>query len=258
MRRFAIGDIHGCAKALRTVVQAIDPAPADELVFLGDYIDRGSDSRDTVSQIIELQSHCRVVAIQGNHELMMLAIINRGFDDAVWLASGGRATVTSYGGSVSKIPDTHLQFFHTLRPYYETAREIFVHAGYHPMLEMHQQDDATLFWNHLPGLLPRPHVSGKRVYVGHTPQPSGDVLDIGHLVCLDTYCFGGGYLSALNLDTGQVIQADVHGHLRRDRTAALVALYQRCRKLLRTRRRVREFDTSREQTAAEKSPRHPA
>lgn len=236
MRRFAIGDIHGCAKALRTVLQAIDPQPSDELIFLGDYIDRGSDSRDAVGQIIEAQSRCRVTAIQGNHELMLLAIIDQGFDDTVWLASGGRTTVTSYGGSLSKIPDQHLQFFRSLRPYYETSQEIFVHAGYHPQLAMNEQEQATLFWNHLPALLPRPHISGKRVFVGHTPQASGNVLNLGHLVCLDTYCFAGGFLSAFNIDTGEIIQADVHGHLRRDRVTGLLALYRR---LVRARQRNR-------------------
>ena len=59
MRRFAIGDIHGCSKALRTLLEVIDPQPEDELIFLGDYIDRGSDSRGVVDQIIELKKRCR-------------------------------------------------------------------------------------------------------------------------------------------------------------------------------------------------------
>ena len=70
MRRFAIGDIHGCAKALRSVIEAIDPQPEDEIVFLGDYVDRGPDSRDAVDQIIDLQTRTQVVALRGNHEIM--------------------------------------------------------------------------------------------------------------------------------------------------------------------------------------------
>lgn len=221
MRRFVIGDIHGCAKALRTVIEKIDPTPADEIVFLGDYIDRGIDSRNVVDQVIELQSRCNVVSLCGNHELMLLAITGRSIDDALWLASGGRATVTSYGGRLAKIPDTHLEFFSRLRPYYESQDTICVHAGYDPELAMSRQEDAVIHWNHLPATLPAPHLSGKRVVIGHTPQPFGNVLDGGHVVCIDTYCFGGGYLTALDLDTDRVVQADHHGHLRRESALVL-------------------------------------
>ncbi|WP_246112532.1 hypothetical protein [Allorhodopirellula solitaria] len=62
---------------------------------------------------------------------------------------------------------------------------------------------------------PIAHTSGKRVYVGHTPQPRGEVLWRPHLVGVDTYCFGGGYLSAVDLETGATTQADRHGHIRR-------------------------------------------
>lgn len=215
MRRFVIGDIHGCAKALRTLIETIAPQPDDELVFLGDYVDRGPDSRNVVDQVIELQDQCRVVALRGNHEIMLMGVALGGLDDSVWLANGGNATVSSYNGNLSKIPARHLAFFQELAPYYELIDTIFVHAGYNHLLAMHQQDDATTYWNHLSNPLPLPHQSGKRVFLGHTPQGSGNVLDAGHVVCVDTYCFGGGYLTALEVDSGEVIQADYHGHLRR-------------------------------------------
>ena len=215
MRRFAIGDIHGCAKALRTLVESINPQPNDELVFLGDYVDRGPDSRDVVDQILALQERCRVVALRGNHEIMLLGVALSGLDDSVWLCNGGRATVTSYGGCLSKIPAHHLAFFQDLAPYYESPETIFVHAGYQHHLAMHEQPEATTYWNHLSTPLPLPHESGKRVFVGHTPQSSGEILDAGHVVCVDTCCFGGGFLSAYEIGTNEVTQADIHGHLRR-------------------------------------------
>lgn len=215
MRRFAIGDIHGCSKALRTLIETIDPQPEDELVFLGDYVDRGPDSRDVVDQIIALKDRCRVVPLRGNHEIMLIAVALRGMDGEAWLENGGQATVASYGGSFHKIPQQHIDFFENLVSYYETDDAIFVHAGYCHLLEMHEQDDATLYWKHLPFPLPLKHKSGKRVFVGHTPQPAGTILERDHLVCVDTYCFGGGYLTAYDLDTRDVIQVDAHGFLRR-------------------------------------------
>lgn len=215
MRRFAIGDIHGCAKALRSLLETISPESDDELVFVGDYVDRGPDSRDVIDQIIALSSRCKVVSLRGNHELMLQGVVMGGLDDRVWLANGGQATVSSYGGSLSKIPSDHVNFFRNLRPFYETDTEIFVHAGYRPDCGLHATDEMTIYWAHLPLPLPAPHFSGKRVIVGHTPQPEGRVLDAGHLVCIDTYCFGGGCLTALELKTGQTLQTDRHGHVRR-------------------------------------------
>ena len=130
MRRFAIGDIHGCSKALRTLLEVIDPQPEDELIFLGDYIDRGSDSRDVVDQIIALKKRCRVVTLRGNHEIMLVAVALKGMDETVWLENGGQATVASYGGTISRIPPEHMNFYRSLKSYYETDDAIFVHAGY--------------------------------------------------------------------------------------------------------------------------------
>ena len=180
-----------------------------------DYVDRGPDSRNVVDQILDLQDRTQIVTLRGNHEIMLMGVALGGLDSKVWLANGGKATVSSYGGCLSKIPPHHLTFYQELAPYYETSDTIFVHAGYHHLLAMHQQDEATTYWTHLSHPLPLPHQSGKRVIVGHTPQGSGKVLDAGHVVCVDTYCFGGGFLTAYEVGSGEVIQADYHGHLRR-------------------------------------------
>lgn len=253
MRRFVIGDIHGCAKALRTLIETIDPGSEDELVFLGDYIDRGPDSRDVVQQVLDLRHQCHVVPLRGNHEIMLLGVALSGLDDTVWLENGGIATVSSYGGSLAKIPAEHLEFFQRLESYYETGDAIFVHAGYHHQKEMHEQDSATTYWNHLPNPLPPPHKSGKRVFVGHTPQPSGYVLDGGHLVCVDTYCFGGGYLTAFETQTCEMIQADRHGHLRRAPLQVLAGRFQRAARLMSRLYRRRSQEASPRDTSADLS-----
>lgn len=238
MRRFVIGDIHGCGKALRTLLEEIAPTQDDELVFLGDYIDRGPDSRNVVDQLLELKTRTRLVALRGNHEIMLLGVTLGGLNPSVWLSSGGRATLTSYGGSLEKIPDAHLEFFQSLHNFYETDEAIFVHAGYDPQTPMPLQQDAACFWEHLPSPPlppPAPHLSGKRVFVGHTPQAHGSVLNLGHLVCVDTYCFGGGYLTAMDVVSDELIQVDRHGHQRRHQEFPLTSLLRRLRDRLSER-----------------------
>jgi serine/threonine protein phosphatase 1 len=74
-RLLAIGDIHGCATALRTLIAAIDPRPEDTIVLLSDVIDWGPDSRDCVRQVIDLSGRCRLVLVRGNHEEMLFAAL---------------------------------------------------------------------------------------------------------------------------------------------------------------------------------------
>ena len=168
MRRFVIGDVHGCAKALRTLIEKIAPCQDDELIFLGDYVDRGPDSRGVIDEILKLQQQCKVIALRGNHEIMLWGVAFGGLEQEIWLDAGGRATVASYGGSLKKIPDSHREFLKSLLPFYETNDAIFVHACYDARLPMDRQPDELRYWTHL-NSIPPPHFSGKRVYVGHTP-----------------------------------------------------------------------------------------
>ena len=222
-RTIAIGDVHGCSKALRSIVEAIAPEREDTLVLLGDYIDRGPDARGVIEILVDLQQSCNLVPLRGNHEIMLSSILRQGVATEHWLQSGGQATLASYGGRLARIPDQHLEFFAKLLPFYETEKTIFVHASYDPLREMKDQDEQMLFWNHLLPAPPPPHCSGKKVIVGHTPQGSGMPLDLSHLVCLDTYCFGGLWLSALDLDSRELWQTSYHGHLRRRPLQALLA-----------------------------------
>ncbi|EMI44775.1 metallophosphoesterase family protein [Rhodopirellula sp. SWK7] len=215
MARFVIGDVHGCGKALRSLLTALSLGSEDEVILVGDYVDRGPNSRDVIEQLIQLSQTCRVIALRGNHEVMLQGVVMSDLNDETWMRSGGKATVTSYGGSATKIPSSHLDFFRDLHRFHETDTEIFVHAMYNPLQNIADQNDELTYWAHLPNPVPMPHVSGKRVYLGHTPQPSGEILCHAHLVGVDTYCFGGGYLTAVNLETHSVTQADRHGHVRR-------------------------------------------
>ncbi len=225
-RTIAIGDIHGCSKALRALLEAIAPARDDTIVLLGDYIDRGPDSRGVIDQLVELRTSCNLVSLRGNHEVMLLGVRLLGLPPEHWFQCGGQATLTSYGGRLDRIPDSHLDFLCSLLPYHETDQAIFVHAGYVPSLLLNEHPEQTLYWDHLPEVPPVPHVSGKTVYVGHTPQGSGQPLDVGHLVCLDTYCFGGLWLTAMDLHSREIWQSSYHGHMRRRPWKRLAQLYR--------------------------------
>jgi serine/threonine protein phosphatase 1 len=124
-RTIAIGDIHGCSAALAALIQAIDPMPLDTLVFLGDYIDRGPDSRGVLAQVIALGERCSVVPLLGNHEEMLLAAMEGQSELRYWLSFGGMAALASYdaGGGLGiapvtlriLIPTKHLQFIKKCR-----------------------------------------------------------------------------------------------------------------------------------------------
>lgn len=213
-RTIAIGDIHGCSEALRALVAAIDPQPADTIVTLGDYIDRGPDSRGVIDQILALEKRCRVVPLLGNHELMLLDALQNPYAVGPWRDCGGDATLASYS-SLPKVPDSHLDFIRRCRRYHETDSHFFIHANYQYDVPLDEQPDYLVFWEHLIFSKPRPHENGKIAIVGHTSQKNGDILDLGHVICIDTFCHGSGWLTALEMDSQKVWQADRNGQLRR-------------------------------------------
>jgi hypothetical protein len=100
------------------------------VVFVGDYIDRGPQSREVVDRLLGLPHRC--IFLMGNHERMLLDFL-AGEDEELYLENGGRTTLESYGGSPDGIPASHLAFFHNLRPMYETPDYLIVHAGIRPL-----------------------------------------------------------------------------------------------------------------------------
>jgi serine/threonine protein phosphatase 1 len=213
-RTIAIGDIHGCAAALRAVLQAIDPKPEDTIVTLGDYVDRGPDSRGVIDELLKLEKRCRLVPLMGNHELMLLSALEFPEALASWKECGGKEALKSYGGRIENVPESHLEFIRRCRRYYETATHFFVHANYEADLSLDQQPDYLLFWEHLMLRTPPPHENGKVAIVGHTSQRTGNVLDGEYIICIDTYCHGGGWLTALDVVNGKKWQADLYGRMR--------------------------------------------
>ncbi len=212
MRTIAIGDIHGCLKALEGLLSAIGPTPDDRLVFLGDYVDRGPDSRGVIERLLALQKETQTVFLLGNHEIMFRTMLARPVAQA-WLDIGGQATLESYEGAISNVPRSHAEFLFSLLPYFETEDAIFAHANFDPQVPMCEQTEDKLYWEHLDEA-PLVHCSGKHVYLGHTPQPEGRIGQWESCTCIDTYCFGGGWLTGLDVNSGMVWQVSQDGQLR--------------------------------------------
>jgi serine/threonine protein phosphatase 1 len=215
-RLIAIGDIHGCSVALDSILKAVAPQPEDTIVTLGDYIDRGIDSKGVIERLIELGHHCQLKPLMGNHEEMMLGVMEENLPPYRWLQFGGVETLDSYGfcGDMTVIPESHRTFFKNLLPYYESDEVFFVHANYHPKSPLDRQTPNALRWQKLTEFVPPPHINGKLAVLGHTHDRGGEIFSVGHLICLDTYCYGGGWLTAMEFPSREIWQADALGRMR--------------------------------------------
>lgn len=215
-RLIAIGDIHGCRVALETLLEAIAPDPDDIVVTLGDYVDRGPDSKGAIDTLLQLGAQTRLVSLIGNHEEMMLRVLREGEPHHDWLRHGGVDTLESYGfnGDLDFLPPEHERFFDSLGDYFVADDFFFTHAAYDPDMPLEHQSTELLRWHSLREGMPGPHQSGKTAVVGHTANHSGEVIDAGHLLCLDTYCYGGGWLTAMEMKSRTIWQASESGQLR--------------------------------------------
>jgi serine/threonine protein phosphatase 1 len=147
---------------------------------------------------------------------MMLGVLDRRREPFGWLNHGGHNTMESYGfvGDLSVIPDSHRQFLESLLPYYESPTHIVVHANYDSQMRMENQSNELLRWVKISHQTPKPHFSGKHVVMGHTHHPEGQIVQLPYLTCIDTYCYGGKWLTALELETQRVWQSTPDGQVR--------------------------------------------
>lgn len=209
-RILAIGDIHGCSAALDTLLEAAALTPADTIVTLGDYVDRGPDSRGVLDRLIALGRTHHLVPLRGNHELMLLdAHRDRGVALSEWRKFGGDATLASYGSSTTDaIPEAHWRFIEEqCVDCWEADTHFFVHASAYPDVPVYEQPRYILYWCRFNN--PPPHQSGKVMVCGHTAQKSGLPLNLGHAVCIDTWVYGEtGWLSCLDTASEVVTQAN--------------------------------------------------
>jgi serine/threonine protein phosphatase 1 len=217
MRRFVIGDIHGCADELRTLLEALPLAGGDRVVFLGDYIDRGPHSKTVVDFLLSAEKHSPdvdFIFLKGNHEDMLLSYL--GMDGAhgnMFLVNGGKATLFSYGlnerqmgarDGLRAIPEEHLKFYQGLRTHYLMDPFLCVHAGIHPQKALANQTPEDLLWIRNKFILSR-HGLPQTVLFGHTPQQSV-LYDLPYKVGLDTGLVYGNMLTCLELDEKVLFQ----------------------------------------------------
>ncbi len=215
MRTLAIGDIHGCLKPLVEMADFVGFTPQDTIITLGDYVDRGPHSKGVVDFLIELQQSHHLISLKGNHEVLMLEALNDDNKMEQWLrpAFGGGPTLMSYDAiSTHKIPEEHLSFLSKAMRFYETPSHIFVHGGIEPNLDLLDQSDATVFWKRFDQ--PQRHYSGKRMVCGHSSQSRGIPNVLPHAVCIDTFVYGGGWLTCLDVDSNEYWQTNERGERR--------------------------------------------
>lgn len=211
--RLAIGDIHGCLTSLETLLQEINPTKKDLIVTLGDYVDRGPDSKGVIDYLLALQESHRTIHLMGNHEIQMLRALETQSDRERFLSGlcGGQDTLDSYGGDFADVPKSHWDFMRGTHLYHELDDFILVHAGVAAGVPVSEQDQETYYYQRFHQQ--KPHFSGKTVVCGHTIQ--GDLpTDLGAAICLDTCAYGGGWLSALDLDSGRIWQSNEQGQSR--------------------------------------------
>ena len=218
---FAIGDIHGCDDLLSALLETI----ADEgkasgraplLIFLGDYIDRGPDSRGVIERLVRVraeQPDARFLC--GNHEEVMLRFLTDFDSGLAWTTYGGKDTMHSYGVTPppnkddldgwriaqqalkAAIPESHMRFLWGLEDRVEVGDYQFVHAGVRPDRPLHAQSAHDLRWIREP-FLSHGRRLAKTIVHGHTPQtePFVDACRIG----VDTWAYNTGVLTAVELD----------------------------------------------------------
>ena len=199
---FAIGDIHGSIDRLQDLMQKIPIDFAnDTLLFIGDYIDRGPGSVEVVEYLMDLKKRVpEIILLKGNHEDMLEKYLD-GTDRFTYLLNGGQNTLDSYLSKTHRsdsfpIPAEHIDFFKSLRLYYETEAYIFVHAGLRPKIPLASQKSEDLLWIRDKFIYSK-YNFGKPVVFGHTPleKPLVEPNKIG----IDTGAVYGNALTCVQL-----------------------------------------------------------
>lgn len=208
MRTYVLSDIHGCLNAFNKAIRWAfidslrDETPDSQIILLGDYVDRGPDSRGVIARIRELQRNHDVIVLAGNHEQMMYQGILGGNVDMLncWLGNGGNQTLQSYGASALSVqwPDQMIHdcvWMAQLLTGYEDQYRYYVHAGLQPGVPWAEQTVEMRLWYRKPKDEPE-FWHGKQVIHGHTPQKGRKPFVDPCRINIDTgVCFPKGCLT---------------------------------------------------------------
>ena len=223
-RLWAIGDIHGRSDLLaelHTMIRAdalANPAARRVIVYLGDYVDRGLDTRGVVDAILGPHDDgFERVCLKGNHEDLMLAFLDDHAAAPNWFYNGGLATLASYGVTPrtetaamraaydvqqslrAALPPAHLAFYRSLALHHVEGDYLFVHAGVRPGVDLASQDPFDLMWIRDEFLTARGD-HGHVVVHGHSINP--EAVDAGNRIGIDTGAYFSGVLTCLVLQDG--------------------------------------------------------
>ncbi|MEE2690909.1 MAG: metallophosphoesterase family protein [Pseudomonadota bacterium] len=218
LRLYAVGDIHGCAGQLDALLKLIEEEPAaaveKRLIFLGDYVDRGPDSRSVIDRLVALaETQPQTVFLKGNHEAAMLDFLDAPDAEAAWLGWGGAETLQSYGVSqifsrephlvaeefADRLPAPHRRFLDGLDLYRTFGDYVFVHAGLRPGVALEAQEERDLLW--IRGEFHNaPPEARPDKFVVHGHHPVRRPLDAGWRIDADTGACYGGKLTAAVLE----------------------------------------------------------
>ena len=198
-RYIAITDIRGELGKLESVLSKIDLRPNDIFVFMGDYIDRGPDSKGVVEKVIDISKKHKTITLMGSHEYALLHAKKDDYYNYLFWNYGGPATIKSYGGHFDKILEIHGDFFRNLKFYHLTKDYLFIHAGIDPRYSLEEQCETDLvyirgaFYN-------KKHNLPQKIIFGHTEFDAPLVQD--DKICIDLGCgkYKDAKLCALILD----------------------------------------------------------
>ncbi len=191
-RIIAITDIHGELEKLNSLLAKLDITSDDTIVFMGDYIDRGLNSRGVIDKVISMQDVCKCIYLKGSHEYAYLnARKGDEYYDYLFWNYGGVQTVESYGG-FENIYTVHGEFLESLKPYYLTEDYLFIHAGIRPNVSFEEQVETDFYY--IRGeFIYKKHNMPQKIIFGHTDFKEPQVQD--DKICIDTGC--GKYPNAV-------------------------------------------------------------
>ena len=193
-RLFAIGDIHGCFDSFKRLMEeTIQIKYGDKVILLGDYIDRGTQSKEVVDYIIDLQEKdFDVIPLLGNHEAMLLDAINNKNAVPLWIQNGGAETLKSFGiNSVANLQSKYIDFFKRLILFYSIEEYLFVHAGFNDSIEDPFEDTYHMIWK-CNDHYTHPILRNKKIIHGHCPIRYDLLKEVVHsnknVINIDTGC----------------------------------------------------------------------